>query len=96
MSDRNLCQERRTSGERRKTLLGSKLFEPEFRTMSGRNLWQKRRANSEEPEVLLGGKLFEIISSSACGVAGSSDARLCTALLVSARVSRLFHHPRLH
>ena len=49
MSDRNLCQERRASGEGRNALLGSKLFGQEFRTMSGRNLCQERRANSEEP-----------------------------------------------
>jgi hypothetical protein len=48
MSDRNLCKERRAGGEGRNALLGSKLFEQEFRAMSGRNLCQERRANSEE------------------------------------------------
>jgi len=95
MSDRNLCQERRASSEGRKALLGGKLFEQELRTMSGRNLCQERRASSEGRKALLGGKLLEIISSATRRAAGAADARSCTVLLVSARVSRFFHDPRI-
>jgi len=73
-------------------LLGGKLFEQELRTMSGRNLCQERRASSEGRKALLGGKLLEIISSA---TRRAADARSCTVLLVSARVSRFFHDPRI-
>jgi len=88
----DLCQERWASGEGRNALLGSKLFEQEFRAMSGRNLCQERRANSEEHRALLGSKLLEIVSSAARAV-GSVDAGYATVLLVSARLSRLFFDP---